>query len=387
MESCTAVERELDKVLAKFNGLKDHSNNTLDELVSSLHSIGNELQSEHDLTPTQTEILTQTLKRVRESVQRLSTEHKDLHGSVSKVGRSVDRNFISDFTAVTPDTFENEKNNNLLNEVICEHFLRQGMLDIAEALTEDARLEVDSSRKAPFLELHRILEALKCRDLGPALEWAYVNREILLAQRSSLEFKLHRLHFIELLKQGTCRQREALLYSKNFSMFGAQHARELQVLMGSLLYLPQGIENSPYISLLEPIYWEEICDVFTRDACALMGLSVESPLSVGIRAGCKALPPLLSIKQVMLQRQVPSVWSSKDELPVEIDLGKEYHYHSIFACPILRQQSNENNPPMRLVCGHVISKDALNKLSSSNKVKCPLCPVEQISSEAVQIYF
>ncbi|XP_050398416.1 E3 ubiquitin-protein ligase RMND5A [Patella vulgata] len=387
MESCLAVERELDRVLAKFNGLRDHSNEAVEELIHSLQSICNELQSGQDLTSTQSAILVQTVKRVRDAVQRVSTEHKELHGSVSKVGKSVDRNFISDFTAVTPDTFENAKNNNLLNEVICEHFLRQGMLDIAESLTQDARLEVDSSRKEPFLELHRILEALKQRDLDPALEWACINRDILIAQRSSLEFKLHRLRFIELIKEGTRRQKEALSYSRNFAMFGSQHARELQVLMGSLLYLPQGIENSPYISLLEPMYWEEICDVFTRDACALMGLSVESPLSVGIRAGCKALPPLLSIKQVMQQRQVASVWSSKDELPVEIELGKEYHYHSIFACPILRQQSNENNPPMRLVCGHVISKDALNKLSSGNKVKCPYCPVEQISTEAIQIYF
>ena len=35
-----------------------------------------------------------------------------------------------------------------------------------------------------------------------------------------------------------------------------------------------------------------------------------------IRAGCTALPPLLTIKQVMQQRQCTGVWNSKDELPV-----------------------------------------------------------------------
>lgn len=39
-----------------------------------------------------------------------------------------------------------------------------------------------------------------------------------------------------------------------------------------------------------------------------------------IRAGCKALPPLLNIRQVMQQRQVSGVWSSKDELPVCISI-------------------------------------------------------------------
>lgn len=54
-------------------------------------------------------------------------------------------------------------------------------------------------------------------------------------------------------------------------------------------------------------------------------------------------------------------------LQIEIDVGDEKRFHSIFACPILKQQSTENNPPMRLVCGHVISRDALNKLAQANK--------------------
>lgn len=35
-----------------------------------------------------------------------------------------------------------------------------------------------------------------------------------------------------------------------------------------------------------------------------------------IKAGCFALPPLLTLKQMMQQRQCSSVWSAKDELPV-----------------------------------------------------------------------
>lgn len=55
---------------------------------------------------------------------------------------------------------------------------------------------------------------------------------------------------------------------------------EIQVLMGSLLYLRQGIENSPYAHLFDPIAWIEIADVFIHDACTLLGLSVDSPLSI-----------------------------------------------------------------------------------------------------------
>ena len=114
---------------------------------------------------------------------------------------------------------------------------------------------------------------------------------------------------------------------------------------------------------------------------------MKSPLAVAVNAGCVALPALLNIKQVMQQRQVSAVWNTKDELPIEIELGGECPYHSVFACPILRQQVSEHNPPMRLVCGHVISRDALAKLAKGHKLKCPYCPIEQNPADARQVFF
>ncbi|XP_064602165.1 E3 ubiquitin-protein ligase RMND5A-like [Liolophura sinensis] len=391
MDACIAVERELDRVLSKFSGLQEHDRKTLDDIAQYVQNIRENwlmvVPSDQELSAPHKLILTQCLRKVRDTITRVGSEHRDLHSSVSKVGKAIDRNFVAEFHSVTTaGVFEGEDKSRQLNEVVCEHFLRQGMLDIAEQLNEEAQLNMSGDQKEPFLELHRILGALKQRDMQPALRWAQLNRNQLLAHGSSLEFKLHRLYFIDLIKQGPSRQREALMYARNFSLF-TSHDKDLQALMGSLLYLRQGIQNSPYAYLLDPLYWDEICDVFTRDACALMGLSVESPLSVSIRAGCIALPPLLNIRQVMQARQCSNVWSAKDELPVEIDLGSEYRFHSIFACPILRQQSSENNPPVRLMCGHVISQDALTKLANGSKVKCPYCPVEQNPEEAKRICF
>ncbi|XP_045188845.2 E3 ubiquitin-protein ligase RMND5A-like isoform X1 [Mercenaria mercenaria] len=401
MDSCLTVEREIDKVLTKFGGLNDHSVDTLEDFINSIENLRKELAAgpaDGEVQVTQSLVMTQALHRVQEATSRMGQEHKDLHSTVSKVGKTIDRNFVSEFSAVfTESSFENEETQLLLNEIICEHFLRQGKLDIAEALNEEADLNLDPSQMEPFLELHRILGALKRRNLQPALSWTAANRDSLQNQGSNLEFKLHRLQFIELVSLNPQNQTQALEYAKHFARFADKHAREVQVLMGSLLYMKQGIHTSPYAFLLDPIYWDEICDVFTRDACALMGMSVESPLSVSIRAGCRALPPLLNIRQVMQQRQVSGVWTSKDELPVEIDLGNEHRYHSIFACPILRQQSTEHNPPVRLICGHVISRDALHKLASGNKyvsqfgvkqlVKCPYCPVEQNPDDAKIVIF
>ena len=49
-------------------------------------------------------------------------------------------------------------------------------------------------------------------------------------------------------------------------------------------------------------------------------------------------------------------WKEKNEIPVAIDLGKDYHYHSIFVCPVTKEINTIDNPAMMLKCGHVISQ-------------------------------
>ncbi|XP_026278650.1 E3 ubiquitin-protein ligase RMND5A [Frankliniella occidentalis] len=392
MDACTAVEEEVDKILQKFTGIKDHADRVLSDITNHVQSLKEEMDNsppDHELTAAQVLIMKEALGKVRETVQRLAGDHRDIHTTICKLGRAIDRNFDSDFSSVSrEDVFSGPEQVQLLNQVVCQHFYRHGMLDIADELAREAGLKSEEGHKEPFTELNNILDSLKQRDLGPALAWASAHRESLETQNSSLEFKLHRLQFIGLIQEGAARQNEAIQYARtHFGQFVRRHEKEIQNLMGMFLYLPHGVNKSPYNHLLDPNLWSEIYDVFTRDACSLLGLSVDSPLSVCINAGCTALPALLKIKHLMQQRQVAGIWNGKDELPIEIDLGQENRYHSVFACPILRHPSSDSNPPMRLVCGHVISRDALNKLVSSNKLKCPYCPVEQNPAEARLIFF
>ncbi|XP_007889531.1 E3 ubiquitin-protein transferase RMND5B isoform X1 [Callorhinchus milii] len=406
MDQCVCVERELEKVLHKFLMYGQHCDRSLEELLHYVSGLRQELANaaHHDaqLSATLSVVMSQCCKKIKDTVQKLALDHKDIHGSVSKVGKAIDRvclyrtlttaaklgNFDADVSGVGVEgVWDSLEKQQFLSEAVVEHLYRQGLLNVAEELCQESGVCIDLSQKEPFLELNRILEALRMRDLRPALEWAMANRERLLALKSTLEFKLHRLYFISLLTGGMMNQIEALEYAKNFQPFAHQHQRDIQVLMGSLVYLRHGIANSPYLHLLGSNQWADICDIFTRDACALLGLSVESPLSVSFSAGCLALPVLLNIKAVIEQRQCTGIWSQKDELPIEIELGKKCWYHSVFACPILRQQATDSNPPMKLICGHVISRDALNKLINGGKLKCPYCPMEQAPADAKQIYF
>ncbi|XP_070089879.1 E3 ubiquitin-protein transferase RMND5B isoform X4 [Equus przewalskii] len=455
MEQCASVEREVDKVLQKFLTYGQHCEQSLEELLHHVGQLRAELASAAlqgtPLSATLSLVMSQCCRKIKDTVQKLASDHKDIHSSVSRVGKAIDRNFDSEICGVVSDAVwdSREKQQQILQMAIVEHLYQQGMLSVAEELCQESTLNVDLDFKQPFLELNRILEALHEQDLGPALEWAVSHRQRLLELNSSLEFKLHRLHFIRLLAGGPEKQLEALSYARHFQPFARLHQREIQVMMGSLVYLRLGLEKSPYCHLLDNSHWAEICETFTRDACSLLGLSVESPLSVrtlprvpdrwqcagllsacwalGLAApapalfcsfasGCVALPVLMNIKAVIEQRQCTGVWSHKDELPVrpsrevwadgtgedsrrelysplcwppqiEIELGMKCWYHSVFACPILRQQTSDSNPPIKLICGHVISRDALNKLINGGKLKCPYCPMEQNPADGKRIIF
>lgn len=51
--------------------------------------------ADHQLSATQVLTLNQCLRKIRDSVSRISSEHKDMHGSVSKIGKTIDRVNIS----------------------------------------------------------------------------------------------------------------------------------------------------------------------------------------------------------------------------------------------------------------------------------------------------
>eukprot|EP00096_Caligus_rogercresseyi_P015983 TRINITY_DN8486_c0_g1_i1.p1 TRINITY_DN8486_c0_g1~~TRINITY_DN8486_c0_g1_i1.p1 ORF type:complete len:407 (+),score=145.45 TRINITY_DN8486_c0_g1_i1:93-1313(+) len=406
MEACLGVKKEVDKVIAKIHEWDKSKNEDLDGHIARVQEILEKLKQHRDeekLNPVEIYVIRIALINIKKVITAISSQHRDLHSSVSKVGKTIDRNFISDFNSVSREDFfsEDESKTRYLHQVILEHFYRSGRLELSEVLRQEAQINEYQALKEPFFDLNSILESLRNKDLGPALEWAFTLRSEWNARvkygpyvksvqsdggkGSPLELRLHRLRFIEMLRDG--KRLEAIAYARQyFPQFVGSHEKEVQSLLGACMY--SNLSESPYAHLLSPSLWSDACEHFVREACALMGVSVESPLSVVVNAGCTALPALLNIKQVMLHRQVSgSLWNAKDELPIEIDLGNSCRFHSVFACPILRQQTSDLNPPLRLTCGHCISRDALTKLSTGQKIKCPLCPIEQNPNDARQITF
>lgn len=327
---------------------------------------------------------------IQKSCAQIINSHRELHVPVSKVGKVINAKFNADFSCVA-DTrlFQIPDNIKQLNQALVDHFLRHGMTDVAQELIREASLTVSLGEIDKFNEINDVLRHLWQKDLQPALNWAIKYRKQLQQLNSPLEFKIHRINIIELLKQGIEKQGDIIQYARDNLQYN--YSKDVEQIMGAVIYLKSGIENSPYKSFMDPINYHEIEEIFVSNACALLDLSVRSPIAVTVEAGSVALPALLNINQILSNQGVQNVWQLRDELPIDINLDRKLQFHSTFSCPILKLQSNEHNPPMRLTCGHVITREALSKLppvnNNSPKIKCPYCPQEQHINDAMQVHF
>ncbi|KAK6156740.1 hypothetical protein DH2020_010988 [Rehmannia glutinosa] len=291
---------------------------------------------------------------------------KILHPDISKACRKID--------------FEPR----IVNQIIIAHFY-QGLFDIVDCLIREANEPEAISLRMQFQEIHQILNAIKSKNLEPALNWVSANRERLKESDGDIELKLHKLHFIHILQNQN--RADALKYAKTYlSPLASHHMNVIQKLMGSLLWAGK-LDRSPYADLVDPIHWEKLAEELMCAFYDFLGQPLRDPLHVAVDAGVEGLPTMLKLVNVMAARK--QEWQAMKQLPVPVELGKEFQFHSVFVCPVNRDLGSEENPPMLLPCGHVLCKQAINKLSkgSTRSFKCPYCPLDASVAACKQLYF
>lgn len=355
------VGRELEQALTKIQAVPDPTipidqNSIIMELRTKLNAINPQSQ--------------------------LETTQKELNISLSKYPRLLEKSFIPDISKAYRNV---DFDFHTVNQIILNHFYRQGLFDIGDCFINESNEPEPTTLKTQFLEMYQILDAMKSRNLDPALHWVSANREKLKQNDLNLEMKLHRLQFVEILQKGN--RAEALNYARTYlAPFASIHMDEIQKLMACLLWAGR-LESSPYAELMAPSHWEKIAVELAWQFCNLLGQSYESPLSVAIAAGVEGLPTLLKLANVMAGKR--QEWLMMKQLPVPVDLGREFQFHSVFVCPVSRDQGSEENPPMLMPCGHVLCKQSIMKLSKSSTrtFKCPYCPHEATVAVCRQLHF
>ncbi|KAJ1338900.1 hypothetical protein BSLG_006537 [Batrachochytrium salamandrivorans] len=281
-----SVAKEFEKVVKRQRTLKDETQSTLDALIQRL----NEAKAIVASQPT-------------------SQAHSQVQ-AIFKPRFKTDLDTIWD-----PRAFHGK--DDVLYHALAIHFVREGRFDMAEVFAnETGCVQIPPSLKSLFYEMFQIQEALRVRDIAPAIIWAAKCRPDLEKRGSLLEFQLHKMRFTQFLVANE--PHEALAYAKaNFHAF-PRHLKEIQQLMCSILFITK-LSLSPYANLLNPHLWSDIQTTFTRDFCQLIGLSSDSPLFIAVTAGTTALPTIIKMSSIMKDKSGLE-WSQQGELPVEIRL-------------------------------------------------------------------
>lgn len=323
--------------------------------------------------------------------KRITASEKEIYSGISKFGKALDKTFktssgLSNGES-SPSVLEEPQYRGLVDRAVLMHLARSGEFDVASTFMREATLSVPANLLSDFSNMYKIVRAIHERRLGPAIEWASQKRAELLDRGSNLEFTLHKLEFVRYLvaERDTA---AALAYAQtHLAVFADRYLDEISRLMAAILYVDRGLERSPYADVLTSPTYEQAHAMFASEFCSLLGLPPQSPLYLAVTTGSIALPILTKMESVMKARGAE--WTTSQELPVEIPLPSLLEFHNIFVCPVSKEQTTEENPPMMLQCGHILATNSVRSLGKDNPhhmFKCPYCPQETNLAQSRRVY-
>ena len=364
-------------------------------------------------------ILTKLQAPVKGSFDTMIGSLKTTRGAHNGMQKALDKLFRDKppLPSTEIDALSSPTSHALVNRAIHLHLLREGLFDVASSFQEEAdkraslqaarsqrdgeAMRIENSRHEQqlpeniieqFQTMHHILRELKVnRNLSPAMEWAATNAEELQSRGSNLSFELCRLQYVRLLLE---RQEngslsfdslmQAVQYARTaFQPFEAYYSHEIQELMGAMAYASNIVDSPYYNRLSTSSAWDDVALSFTREFCALLELSAESPLYLATTAGAIALPPILKLQEI--QKNKNAEWTTQNELGVETPLPPTFQYHSVFVCPVSKEMATDDNPAMIMPCGHAVLQESLLRLAKGTRFKCYYCSVESSPKDATRI--
>lgn len=399
---------------------RSKASTTLDnaqEIITSLQKARDGIAAE---TSSASVTLAKLHNPVKASFESINASLKEVYGGQNKYTKVLDKLF-KDKPLPSNKIDALSTHPALVNRAIYLHLLREGLFDVAATLNEESATisnlleekgmpnKTEEPKSAPlgideaesrrmqeqFASMYHILSELRDNhNLQPAIWWAREHTKALEIRGSNLEFELCRLQYVKLFLSEDATDGDhvyadgplrALQYAREeFHAFSGRYLLELRQLAGAMAFC-SNLEDSPYESIFDNrTAWEEVATSFTREFCALMELSADSPLYIAATAGAIALPTMLKLQNIMQQKRTE--WTTENELPVEILLPPSYQFHSIFVCPVSKEQTTDQNPPMMMPCGHVIAQESLLRLSKGGKFKCPYCPGESHPRDAKKVF-
>ncbi|KAL0450097.1 UNVERIFIED_CONTAM: protein RMD5 [Sesamum latifolium] len=195
-----SIKDAFDRVTKKQKLSSSKSQEIIEQIGQEIEQALSRIQSGKDsASPSDHKLIERTKAKLKEiaPLSQLEGTQKDLNIALSKYPKLLDKSFNPDISKAYRNI---DFDIHTVNQIIASHFYRQGQFDLGDCFVDECHEPEAAERKAPFLEMFQILEAMKSRNLEPALNWATNNHEQLSQNGSDIELKLHRLQFVEILQ-------------------------------------------------------------------------------------------------------------------------------------------------------------------------------------------
>ncbi|GFZ49011.1 hypothetical protein JCM24511_06760 [Saitozyma sp. JCM 24511] len=327
-------------------------------------------------------VITDLQKSVVKAKKDVEKGLKAWYAGLGNVGKAVEKAFPPNLATISsayndPPLFSEPAAKDALDRIVMDSLGRRGLWEAVSAMQDETGLTYDGEKRVLSEELHRIIQEIESGDVSSALEWCSANAAYLQSppHPSPLPYHLHRSVFLRIASPT-----DALAYARVHLMPYLPSQPVLQ-LITSCLYRPG---SSPYMHDTSPLVV-----MFRAEYCRRHGLAKDEPLEVVVDLGSRggALNVIEKARRVMGDR-LGNV-RSWQELPMEVPLPPSRRYHSVFVCPVSKEQATDANPPKMLTCGHVIAQESFTRLLKGGRrsAKCPYCPMETSQQAAQRLYF
>ncbi|KAL4556813.1 hypothetical protein LXL04_034976 [Taraxacum kok-saghyz] len=260
-----------------------------------------------------------------------------------------------------------EWNNTRLKRILVDYMLRMSYYNTATKLAERSNIQ-DLVDIEIFYEAKKVIDALRNKEVAPALAWCADNKSRLKKSKSKFEFQLRLQEFIELVRSENNFQ--AVMYARKYlAPWAATYMKELQKVFATLAFTSNtGCQT--YKVLFEEKQWDYLMEQFKHEFCRLYGMTLEPLLNIYLQAGLSALKTPFCYEDDCTKED-PLSQESFRKLAMPLPFSKQHH--SKLVCFITKELMDTENPPLVLPNGYVYSTKAVEEMANNNdgKITCP----------------
>ncbi|CAL9731272.1 E3 ubiquitin-protein ligase Rmd5p [Monosporozyma unispora] len=255
---------------------------------------------------------------------------------------------------------------------------------------------IDNSTTYIFLKMGQIVYDLNHYKCDSCLEWIntieHSGDSSNCTVNCDLKFELYILNGLNMIKNNESSFDVCKYFYKNIPqeiMISQETIKSSYTQTVTQITLKLMLEQT--IEGLDAIIEERLrscINIFTKEYCLHNRLSIDSPLFLIVLSGIISFQYFIKYNQIRALSHVG--WTTENELPFDVDLPDFLsHFHPVFICPVLKEETTKENPPYSLACHHIISKKALDKLSKNGSLsfKCPYCPVHTTIIKTKRVNF